>query len=283
MGILYKISGLSRQCYFQQKQRHEKEHYYRQRTVEIVNAVRKEHPQMGARTMHYMLKINMFGINKFERLVSESGLGIRKKQLWIKTTHSNHNYYTWSNLTYGLKLNGINQLWVSDITYWIIENEVFYIVLIQDVYSRRILGYTASNNMYTVNNLRSLEMAFKERNCSRFTTLIHHSDKGSQYCSAGYTNELLQAGIKISMANNSIENPYAERLNGIIKNDYLKFYQTDTLGQLNKSLDKVVRLYNHQKPHSELGYMSPIDYERKLAETPVKQREEMVLYDFQKN
>jgi len=164
METLYKISGLSRQGYFQQKKRQEKEFYYRQRTEEIVKTVRKDHPQMGARSMHYMLKIDMFGINKFERLVSESGLGIRKKQLWIKTTHSNHNYYTLSNLTYGLKLNGINQLWVSDITYWIIENTVFYIVLIQDVYSRRILGYTASNNMYTINNLQSLEMAYKERN-----------------------------------------------------------------------------------------------------------------------
>jgi transposase InsO family protein len=280
MESIYKISGISRQGYFQQNLKLEKEIFVRQRAIEMVKSVRKNHPKMGARTMYYMLKIQELGINKFERLVSISGLGIKQNRLWIKTTNSNHNLYKYNNLTNGLKLTGINQLWVSDITYWIIGEVVFYLVFIQDVYSRRILGYSASDNMYTANNIKALKMAFKTRQDNYFEGLIHHSDKGSQYCSNEYISLLKQANIKISMANNSLENPYVERLNGIIKNDYLAFKNADTLCKVKKALDDIVKRYNNEKPHSELNYLTPIEYERKLKDVPVNERLIMTLYDF---
>jgi len=283
MEQVYEISGISRQGYFQEKKRDIKEESIMQRTQEIVLQVRADHPKMAARPMHYMLNIDMMGINKFEELISSLGLGIKRKKLWIKTTNSNHNYHTYGNLVNGIVLNGINQLWVSDITYFIVAGKVYYIIFIQDVYSRSILGYLASDNMYTINNIEALKMALKNRGAKAILGLIHHSDKGSQYCSNEYIKLLKNSGMKISMASNSLENPYAERINGTIKNDYLVAYDTSTLGKLKKSLDRVVWLYNNERPHSELGYLSPAKYEEKIANIPIGQRHKMELYDFRKD
>jgi transposase InsO family protein len=203
--------------------------------------------------------------------------------LWIKTTNSNHNYFKYSNLANGLELNGINQLWVSDITYWIAGQKHYYLLFIMDVYSRRILGYTASQNMYAVNNLKALELSFRIRQVSWFERLLHHSDKGSQYCSLEYVKALQIANITISMAGNSLENPYAERLNGIIKNDYLRYFDTSTFAKLCKALDKAVWLYNNEKPHSELDYMSPVNFEKMLLQQNINERKTMVLHDFRNN
>jgi len=282
MESVYEISGLSRQGYFQEKKRGMQKESILERTQEMVIQVRADHPKMAARPMHYMLNIDMMGINKFENLISSLGLGIKRKKLWIKTTNSNHNYHTYGNLVNGMVLDGINQLWVSDITYLIGQEKVFYIIFVQDVYSRSILGYSASDNMYTINNIGTLKMAIKNRGEKAIPGLIHHSDKGSQYCSNEYIKLMKNSGMKISMASNSLENPYAERLNGTIKNDYLVAYDTSTLGKLKKSLDKVVWLYNNERPHSELGYLSPAKYEDKIANISIGQRYKMELYDFRK-
>jgi len=283
MEPVYEISGLSRQGYFQKKKRGMQKKSILERTQEMVIQVRADHPKMAARPMHYMLNIDMMGINKFEKLISSLGLGIKRKNLWIKTTNSNHNYRTYGNLVNGIVLDGINQLWVSDITYLIVQGKVYYIIFVQDVYSRSILGHSASDNMYTINNMGALKMALKNRGATVIPGLIHHSDKGSQYCSNEYIKLIKNSGMEISMASNSLENPYAERLNGIIKNDYLVAYDTSTLGKLKKSLDKVVWLYNNERPHSELGYLSPAKYEDKIATISIGQRYKMKLYDFRKD
>jgi putative transposase len=283
MESVYEISGVSRQGYFQEKKRGMQKESIVERTQEMVLQVRADHPKMAARPMHYMLNIDMMGINKFEELLSSLGLGIKRKKRCIKTTNSNHNYRTYVNLVNGIVLDGINQLWVSDITYFITKEKVYYIIFIQDVYSRAILGYSASDNMYTINNIETLKMALKSRSAKAVPGLIHHSDKGSQYCSNEYIKLMKSSGMKISMASNSLENPYAERLNGIIKNDYLVAYDTSTLNKLKKSLDKVVWLYNNERPHSELGYLSPAKYEDKIANIAIEQRYKMELYDFRKD
>ena len=283
MEMLYCVAGIKRQDYFRQQKRQTRQTFIETRTIEMVQAIRERHPAMGARPMFHALKITSMGINRFERLISESGLGIERKKLWIKTTTSNHNYFKYSNLTNGLELNWINQLWVSDITYWTDGQRHYYLLFIMDVYSRRILGYTSSQNMYAVNNLKALELSFQIRQMNWFEQLLHHSDKGSQYCSLEYVKVLQMANIAISMAGNSLENPYAERLNGIIKNDYLRYFDTSTFAQLSKALDRVVLLYNNEKPHSELGYMTPVNFEKMLLKQKINERKTMVLYDFRNN
>jgi len=282
MEMLYCVAEIKRQDYFRQQKRQIHQTFIETRTIEMVQAIRERHPAMGARLMFHALNITSMGINRFEQLVSESGFGIERKKLWIKTTNSNHNYFKYSNLTNGLELNWINQLWVSDITYWIDGQTHYYLLFIMDVYSRRILGYTASQNMYAVNNLKALELSLQIRQVNRFEQLFHHSDKGSQYCSLGYVKALHKGNITISMAGNSLENPYAERLNGIIKNDYLRYFDTSTFAKLCKALDKAVWLYNNEKPHSELDYMSPVKFEKMLLYQNINERKTMVLHDFRK-
>lgn len=282
MEMLYCVAEIKRQDYFRQQKRQIYQTFIETRTIEMVQAIRERHPAMGARLMFHALNITSMGINRFEQLVSESGFGIERKKLWIKTTNSNHNYFKYSNLTNGLELNWINQLWVSDITYWIDGQTHYYLLFIMDVYSRRILGYTASQNMYAVNNLKALELSLQIRQVNWFEQLFHHSDKGSQYCSLEYVKALHKGNITISMAGNSLENPYAERLNGIIKNDYLRYFDTSTFAKLCKALDKAVWLYNNEKPHSELDYMSPVNFEKMLLYQNINERKTMVLHDFRK-
>jgi len=280
---LYLVAGIRRQDYFCKQKRMDQQLFIETRTIEMIRSIRERHPSMGARPLFHALGISEMGINRFERLVSASGLGIERKKLWIRTTNSNHSYYKYSNLTHGLILNNTDQLWVSDITYWVENGSHYYLLFILDVYSRQILGYTASQNMYAINNLKALDLSFGKRGKRRFEELIHHSDKGSQYCSLDYVKTLHKAKISISMAGNSLENPYAERLNGIIKNDYLRYYDTSSFGKLCKSLDKVVWQYNNERPHSELGYMTPVGYENHVRQQNENAREKMVLYDFRNN
>jgi putative transposase len=279
---LYSVSGIKRQVYFRQLKRMEKQIFIETRTIEMVKEVRTRHANMGARPLYYLLNISHMGINQFEQLLSNNHLGIPRKRLWIKTTNSNHNYFKYDNLTNGMRINGINQLWVSDITYWIIEETHYYLSFIMDVYSRRILGYTVSLDMYAVNNLKILKASLEKRNKPIIEGLVHHSDKGSQYCSTEYVRALVMAKIRISMAKSSIENPYAERLNGIIKNDYLKTFDTSSFARLKKSLDWSVWLYNNERPHSELGYITPVSYEEIVEKQSMENRKVMVLHDFTK-
>ncbi len=281
--MLYKIAGIKRQVYFSQQKLKEEEMVIKTRTIELVKEIRKNHNEMGARNLHHVLRIKTMGINKFERLISESGLGIQCRRNWIKTTDSNHPYRKYKNLTNGIIINNIDCLWATDITYWLNDDRVYYLTFILDVYSRRVIGYSACDNMEAINTLEVLEMAFELREKNYFQHLIHHSDKGSQYCATIYINALNKANIAISMARNSLENPYAERLNGIIKNGYLKYFDTSNYSKLQKSLAKAVWLYNNEKPHSELNKMTPVEYEAMVKRQNSEERYKMELYDFNNN
>lgn len=280
MEELYRISGISRQCYHKLIHRQHDDALMWQRLVEMVIEYRKERPRSSARKIHHSLKITEVGINRFERFISSQGLSVKRHRSFIKTTYSGAVRYP--NLVNGLEVTGINQVWVSDITYFITRQMTLYIVLIMDVYSRRIIGYSGSSNMLTVNNQAALQMAFDLRRQKRFDNLIHHSDKGSQYGSKDYTTMLLNANITISMADNCLENPYAERINGTIKNDYLIAYMINNVRELQKALERSVKLYNTY-PHGELkGRQSPIEFEANLKNSNGQPQDVMTLYDFRK-
>jgi putative transposase len=230
--------------------------------------------------MHRCLRISEVGINRFEAFVSAQGLSVKRYKSFIKTTRAGKNIYP--NLVNGIEIDDINQLWSSDLTYFITPSITLYIVFIIDVYSRRIIGYSASDNMLAVSTLDALKMALKLRGQRRFDNLIHHSDKGSQYGSNAYVDMLLDATIKISMANNCFENPYSERINGIIKNDYLVAYYIATLVDLVKALPKAIKCYNNY-PHGNLiGEQSPIEFEENLRLNPDQNKQVMKLYNFEK-
>lgn len=277
MKEVFSIAGISRQAYHKASVQSERDSVLWQRLLELLIEYREDHPRSSARKIHRALKITAVGVNRFEKYVSAHGYSVKRVRSFLKTTVTGPNRYP--NLVNGLEINGINQLWVSDITYFLTPNGALYIVLIMDVYSRKIIGYNASDNMMALNNHNALQMAFKNRNQDWFVNLIHHSDKGSQYGANLYTRILLKANIRISMANICYENPYAERINGIIKNDYLIAYKIDNLVDLKKSLPRSVKLYNNY-PHGKLNQKSPNEFEQYLSQINPSDYPVMKLYDF---
>lgn len=280
MNSLYQISGITKQGFYKQCDREFTDSIVEDQVTDIVKTIRKSHPKMGSRAMYHMAHVQNIGVNKFERYVSELGLGVHVKRKFIKTTDSRHRFWKYDNLTNGLILTDVNQLWCGDITYFLTSDKMLYIFLLEDVYSRRIIGWKASNNLLAANNISLLRQAFNLRGKSIFNGLIHHSDRGSQYCCNDYIKILKKARVKISMANNSLENPYAERLNGIVKNDYLESLEISKLKELIKELDRVVWFYNNERPHSELGYLAPVKFEESILGKPLSERTKMILHDF---
>jgi putative transposase len=282
LGDVYEVGGISRQGYHQQVKRDKNKALVDTRLVELTKKIRGDHPRMGARKLFEILKLNgTIGINKFEQMLSNKGLGIRQKRSAHITTNSNHGWHKYGNLINGHRLTGVNQVWASDITYYMIGESVYYITFMMDVYSRRILAYTVSDNMFHENNVDVLNKSIKLRKGVDLSSLVHHSDKGSQYCSNAYINVLNGLDVQISMANTSIENPYVERLNGIIKNDYLyPRKRAIDLKSLSKDLNYVVKLYNEERPHAELGNLSPVEFERRLLEQEHMKNAVMELYNF---
>jgi transposase InsO family protein len=158
-----------------------------------------------------------------------------------------------------LVLTGVGQLWVSDITYFRTRKEgVVYISLITDAYSHRIVGYHLSTDLEAVSSIKALQMAIDQAGTVP-ERLIHHSDRGVQYCSQKYVDLLQKNGIAISMTENGdpLENAVAERLNGILKQEYLDMDQVDTIDQAIVALDRAVALYNGERPHSSISMFTP--------------------------
>jgi transposase InsO family protein len=279
MEQLYVLSGISRQGFYKAILKSHHDQALWQRMLEMVYEVRKDYPRISARKIHYMLGINEVGINRLEQFVSKQGLTIQKHRSVIRTTHRGS--VSFPNMIHGLQISGLNQLWVSDITYFLTSDSTYYLVFILDVYSQRIIGHTASDNMFAVNNLQALSMAMGTRASTRYDGLIHHSDKGSQYGCNEYVRVLNEAGVHISMAQNCLENPYAERINGIIKNDYLANKKITSLNDLKKALSKAVDLYNHC-PNGSLGMHSPVDFEQAVKQIPPTESPQLTLYDFNK-
>lgn len=280
MQQVYSLIGISRQGHSQSRVRALTKSIRNEQVLKAVHQARLSHPRMGSRTLHKMLQIKEMGINQFERMLAAEGLGIKRKRNQCKTTDGHLFKGQLANKVNGKELDGINQLWVSDITYFLTGEKVFYIVMIMDVYSRRILGANIYPDMFAGNNLSVLKASLKQRGISHYDgKLIHHSDRGSQYMSTKYKEMLIRYGIELSVAENSLQNAYAERINGTVKNDYLQFFHTENLFQLRRHLTRSVWLYNHQRPHSSLNDMTPVAYESSLKEGESKK---MTLYDFTK-
>lgn len=285
MQKVYVAAGLSRQGYYQQLNRNDNEKREEELILNKVRTARITHPRMGARKLFVLLSLQgEIGVNRFERLLSDQGLNVPIRRNAFKTTNSNHPLQKYDNLINGFKLTGINQIWATDITYFIQGEDVYYITFIMDLYSRRVLGYSVSLNMQHIHNLTVLKESIRLRGKIDYGRLIHHSDKGSQFCSNAYINALDSKNISISMAMTSLENAYVERLNGILKNDYLyPRNKVHNLKSLKKELKEVVRIYNEERPHAELGNITPAQFEEQLSENPVSMVLAMELYDFEQN
>jgi putative transposase len=185
----------------------------------------------------------------------------------------------YANLMEGLVIDGIDQVWVTDITYFFIGGDCYYVVLVMDVYSRKLLGYSVEAHMRAESCLAALQMAFKARGRKDYGgSLIHHSDRGGQYASDLYTGALEVRGVRISMCLTVYENTHMERLNGTIKGEYLTPYAPTDLRDLKRKLAKAHGLYNDHRPHESLNFLAPTAFEESLASIPPAERTKLSLY-----
>jgi len=222
---------------------------------------------MGARKLYDMLQTFIMehgikmGRDALFDLLAANQLLVKKRKRRVQTTYSNHWLRKYPNLIRDFTPKTINQLWVGDITYWKIHTgEHLYISLITDAYSRKIVGYHVAETMDAIQSIEALQMALATlRGAAVPLQLTHHSDRGIQYCSGKYVKLLQDNGIMISMTENGdpLENAIAERVNGIIKEEYLNHYQTDALPEAKKQLQKAISLYNNDRPHMSIGNLTP--------------------------
>jgi len=278
MQSVFVLCGISRQAHHQALARFKNEAIKSELYVRMMEEVRAIHPGMGLRTMYQMLQPEGIGRDGFVTLGLQEGFRLKTIEKYTRTTYSvKSNRY--KNLLGDVTLTGINQVWSSDITYFYGFEHFYYIVLLMDVYSRRVIGYALSDNMRAENNLKALKMALKTRGITRYgNKLIHHSDKGTQYASDRYTETLDEAEILISMCNEVYENTHIERLNQTIKDQYLYRMAITTEKQLILKLDETIKSYNETKPHESLKWMSPVQYEKSLSGIKEENRIKMTIF-----
>lgn len=232
--------------------------------LDKIGDIRKDHKRLGGRKLFFKLEAFMdehnikMGRDAFFDLLRDNKLLIKQRKRHHVTTNSNHWMKKYPNLIKDIEPLGPNHVWVSDITYWKTKGGHYYISFITDAYSRKIVGYHVADTMEAIESATALKMAIKTLKTNA-EGLIHHSDRGSQYCSSMYVNILKKEGIKISMTENGdpLENAIAERINGIIKGEYLFDYLIKTLLNAKEVLKSVVKLYNEDRPHSSIGNAVP--------------------------
>ena len=270
-----RLFGVTRQAYYQHFWQRESTGIEENLVLAQVLSIRKDHRVMGGRKLYEKLQpfllahqIKM-GRDALFDLLAANGLLVKKKRRRFITTFSNHWLRKWPNLISQLKVTAVNRLWVSDITYFKVAGDYVYISLITDAYSHKIVGYHLAETLETIETIKALQMALKQLPENLTEPLIHHSDRGVQYCSETYVKLLQDNGVAISMTENGdpLENAVAERINGILKSEYLKHYQTNTVQQAKEQLMQAVKLYNEDRPHFSIGLLTPELVHSKNLET----------------
>lgn len=239
--------------------------------VEMVQAERALQPRLGGKKMYIMLKDQLkengvnIGRDRFIKVLADNGLRVKALPKAPRTTNSRHSLPVFRNELKSLVLTAPNQAWVSDITYIRTDDGFLYLSLITDAYSRKIVGFHAGDTLETVGCLNALDNAVKELPYGLFP--LHHSDRGSQYCSHLYVNKLRTYGMGVSMTEDMhcYENAIAERVNGILKQEYGLGSTFKTKRQAIDSIEQAVSFYNVRRPHTALKYKTPEEVHKNAA------------------
>lgn len=275
MNAVYQIGGVSKQAVHKhlQVQTDWSENVDELRVQ--VDEIRTLHPGCGLEKLYDTLKPGWLGRDKFIYTFMELGYRVKKRPNFIKTTIPAVLRYP--NLIQGLLVYDKNRVWQTDITYFEVGGRFYYLTFIVDIYTKVIRGYQASDNMRAEANLSALNMALKESKV--VTGLIHHSDRGSQFVDNRYRTLLNDHGIHMSMGLIAQENAYAERINGIVKNEYLKGKGIDSFTALKRELKIAVKHYNEKRIHRHLpGKQSPREFEKQLLDLSTQNRPKVIVY-----
>ncbi|HEY9169887.1 MAG TPA: IS3 family transposase [Lutibacter sp.] len=276
MNQLYQVAEISKQAVSQYTNRQVVFDQNIHSLMIEAEELRKEHPGCGVEKMYNTLKPDFIGRDRFIDIFMDLGFRLKRKRNYRRTTYSSSIYYP--NLIKGLEVYAPSMVWQSDITYIGIGEKFYYAVFIIDVYTKKIVGYNLSNHMRATANMCAMEMALKENESS----LIHHSDRGSQYTYKEYIKLLNDSGSKISMALSAQDNAYAERINRTIKEEYLDYWKPKTFEELKTCMDKAVYNYNNKRPHDNIGKLSPVDFENKWFNNQLNPKPIFTIFDNEK-
>jgi putative transposase len=255
---------MSRQAYYQGLARAKEAYEKRKQIVGLVKNIRAHHKHMGGIKLYDKLlskfdELNIkCGRDKFFDILREENLLVRYRKRFVKTTNSKHKFRNYPNMLIGLEIMRAEQVWVSDITYIRTKQGFMYLFLITDAYSKQIMGWDLSDNLKTINAIKALRMAIKNRKYPD-RPLIHHSDRGIQYCTPSYITVLEENQIEISMTTkyDPYENAVAERVNGILKTEYEIGDGFVGEKDAKREIKYAIWLYNTDRPHLSCNMMVP--------------------------
>jgi len=262
---------LTRDAYYKYQKRFLKQEEAKQKVISLVENRRNILPREGCRKLHNALEQDFenqnlkIGRDKLFEILRDENMLVMRKKTSFKTTNSYHHFHKYGNLIKDLDINQINQVWVSDITYIRTVNGFCYLALITDVFSRKIVGYDISDSLELSGCLRAFQRA--QRAARPAAGLIHHSDRGVQYCSHTYVNALKKHGIKLSMTeeNHCYENAIAERVNGILKDEFYLDQTFFDVAHAKRATKNAIKLYNEVRLHLSLNYRTPENVYKSIA------------------
>lgn len=262
---------MSRQNYYKRRAARARKEVDEDLVVRLVNRERQLHPRLGVRKLHHVLSDEfrqagvVVGRDRMFEILRTRELLVPPLPKSPRTTNSRHSLPVFRNLITEIETTGADQVWVSDLTYLRTLEGFEYLSLIMDLHSRKIVGAHCSEDLSTVGCLAALDQALAE--LPEGSKPIHHSDRGCQYCSHDYVTRLTQRGLLPSMTeeNHCVENATAERLNGILKQEYGLGNTFRTRAQARAAVNQAVWLYDHRRPHSSLGMKTPAAVHRRAA------------------
>lgn len=257
------LFGLSRQSYYKNKTSRIKRNADLIIVRDMVMRIRCKMPRIGTRKLYYLIKDELnilhikIGRDVLFNFLRAEHLLIKPKRSYVKTTNSKHWMKKYPNLIKNIEVTKPEQLWVSDITYIQTEQGHNYLSLVTDAYSKKIMGYELLDNLSSTGPLKALKSALKNRKYTH--DLIHHSDRGLQYCSADYINILKENNVLISMTENGdpYENAIAERINGILKYEFLIIDGFKNHLEALNVIKESVGIYNEERPHLSCEMLTP--------------------------
>jgi putative transposase len=262
---LCKYWDVSRQAFYKERKCEQEESDKQNRLIKAVRIKRREHVRMGGRKLFHELGDELrqcgrgFGRDKFFELLGKHDLLVKRRRKYAITTNSDHPFYKYRNDLAEAVITSPNQAWVSDITYLNTRLGFVYLSLVTDAYSRKIVGWNVDRSLAVEGTLKAVGQAISQ--CKRLKGVIHHSDRGIQYCCHAYTGRLKRKGIRISMgeAGNCYDNAVAERVNGILKQEYLLDAEFVDLAHARRAIQQAIYLYNYKRPHWSLGLRKPAE------------------------
>ena len=275
VGNLCRLFGKSRQGWYEIKKANEIEQMQSLIVLELVKNVKRELPNIGVRKVYYKIQPDLekhqirFGRDKLFNLLGSHFLLVRRRRRKVYTTDSNHPFYKYPNLILDMDIIEPERVWVSDITYIRVRDAHSYLMLITDAYSKKIMGYHLSMHIDAKACIKALNMALSAKEYSNHN-LIHHSDRGLQYCSASYIKILHENDMKISMTANGdpYENAIAERVNGILKVEHNLYQTFESHREASQVVEYEIKKYNQLRPHASCDYLTPEEAHLKKGALP---------------